>query len=58
VPNCWHARPIIKSSHVATFCDQFLPCVSAQATFVFDRRDKFEQANAEMKGISLLGNVC
>jgi DNA-directed RNA polymerase subunit N (RpoN/RPB10) len=61
VPDCRHAHPIIKSSHVATFSDQFLPRISSRMIFVFDRRDKFEQPIAEMKGIccsaTLAGHV-
>jgi hypothetical protein len=32
--NCWYAHPFIKSSHVSTFYNQFLPPISALKIFV------------------------
>jgi hypothetical protein len=40
--NCWHAHPFIKSSHVPSFCNQFLPTISALEILVVGSSDKNE----------------
>jgi hypothetical protein len=39
----WHAHPFIKSSHVATFCNQFLARISAGHFLPIKPSNKFEQ---------------